>query len=197
MKLTLTLCLLMSFIPSSLFGKASELLKCLGREEYRLHKNKIRGPIYNLNQTFINELSMIPNIVLDAQKRTQVCHSREYGPSVSLLRLMLTKGRQFFHLEKTASGQSLGKKQLDDLLSRSPHIFFKYLNQIEAGLPHAHCLIQSIPEVQYFYDRYKFLEAEISSTNLISEKDKIKKIFAKLKNLDQIAKKCQREVPLP
>lgn len=193
MKLTLLLCFFSSIIFTSAHAKVGALMKCLGHEEYRLHKTKTTGPIYNLNQTFINEISTIPNIILTENHFNEVCHSTEFGPSVALLRLMLTEGRSAFGLEKVEDGMALAQGQLNTLIDSAPHLFFKYLNQIEASLPHAHCLTQNIPEVKFYYERYQFLESEVSGQSLMKNKNKIKKIFRKLKGLDRMISQCEKE----
>ena len=68
---------------------------------------------------------------------------------------------------------------------------FNYLNEIQALMPYAYCLSNEVPEVQYFYDRYKYLEEDLNGGQLLKDKKKVKAIFKKIKNLDKVIENCK------
>ena len=189
MKLTLTLCFF--FLSLKAFCAPSEILVCLGDEELKLHKSKNMGPIYNLNQTLVNQIATIPNLVVSRKNTLEICHNKDFGPSLSLLRLILLKGGSIFNIKKNVAGHGLAVGQLGTFVESAPHIMFNYLNEIQALMPYAYCLSNEVPEVQYFYDRYKYLEEDLNGGQLLKDKKKVKAIFKKIKNLDKVIENCK------
>ena len=190
MKLTLTLCFFLLFSKLAL-AVPSPILACLAQEELNLHKSKNTGPVYNLNQTLVNQIATIPNLKLSRENLDLVCSNKLYGPSLSLLRLIILEGKKIFSIKKGSAGHGLAMGQLGTFVETSPHIMFDYLNEIQALMPYAHCLTDEIPEVKYFYDRYKYLEQDLNGYQLIQDKNKIDRIFIGLSKMDQILKSCK------
>ena len=80
--LTISLCL----ISLELFGAAmNPLVGCLGQEELRLHKAKRTGPVYKLNQIFLNDLVSAGDITLKTEHFKNVCINPIFTPSVDLM----------------------------------------------------------------------------------------------------------------
>jgi hypothetical protein len=52
------------------------------------------------------------------------------------------------------------------------------------------CLEKHIVELKGFNEKLKYLEEEVSAHQLISQKTKIEAIFTKLKNFNEIKRKC-------
>ncbi len=174
------------------FSAPSEILTCLGKEELQLHKSKNTGPVYNLNQTLVNQIATIPNLVISAENTREVCQNKDFGPSLALLRLILLEGGSLFTIKKNVVGHGLAVGQLGTFIESAPHIMFNYLNEVQALMPYAYCLTNEVPEVQYFYDRYKYLEEDLNSPQLLKDKSKVNGIFKKIKNLDKIIKSCKK-----
>lgn len=193
MKLTLTLCffLVTLITPLTIQAAPSPILKCLGKEELMLHKTKNTGPVYYLNQTLVNHIATIPNLEVSAKNVRIVCHHPEFGPSLSLIRLILLDGGKIFNIKKDAVGHGLAVGQLGSFIEQAPHIMFNYLSEIQALMPTATCLTEEIPEVQYFYDRYKYLEGDLSGNQLMSDKLKIDRLFRGLNHIDRMIKRCK------
>jgi hypothetical protein len=174
-----------------------DILKCLGAEELILHQKKLTGPLYLLNQQFISELSSWGKIRIKKDELYLICTSKDFSPSVNLLRHFLIYGKSFFKKykvndETTVSVRALQKSLLDALLLKVPSLFLNYLSSLQALSTNPHCLDVYIPEIKYFIYQFKYLENEISSKELLSDKQKIKNIFAKIKNLGAILKKCEK-----
>lgn len=194
--LTLMLCCI-CLPKNSLAKNVNPLIKCLGLEELAIHKKKVIGPVYKLNQHFINELSTLYGLTLKEDSLNRVCRQKAFSPSVNLLQELLLKGRKAFIIPKASiegGPTALATSALDGFLDKTPHVFFTYLSQLQALAPLAPCLENKIPEIGYFMERYKYLE-DISGSRGIIEKEqsKVRSIFTKLKNFDSIIKVCTRE----
>jgi hypothetical protein len=192
MKLTLTLCFFF-VISAKVIAAPSPILVCLAQEELALHKSKNHGPVYNLNQTLVNQIAMIPKLIVSQENINRICHNKKYGPSLSLLRLILINDGNIFTIKKDSAGHGLAVGQLGSFIESAPHIMFDYLNEIQALMPYAQCLKDEIPEVQYFYDRYKYLEEDLSGNQLIQNKDKLNAIFKKLNQLEEVIDNCRKK----
>ena len=70
---------------------------------------------------------------------------------------------------------------------------FDYLNEVQGLMPTAYCLTTHIPEVQFFYDRYKYLEEDLSGFQLIEDKNRLDQIFKKMKRVDIIMDQCKKK----
>jgi hypothetical protein len=172
----------------------NKLLKCLASEELLLYQNNSTGPLYKLNQFFIDELSAVDEFSPKASFLPSICRSKEYSPSVSLLRLMLLEGQNIFD-----TGTYDGRTQnyyiqlslIKSLVDRAPAIFFDYILNLQAKSPLAGCLNQRIPELAKFTERYKNLESEKLPHELVDKKE-IEAIFNKLKDYDKFNIECER-----
>ncbi|MCR9206407.1 MAG: hypothetical protein NXH75_17630 [Halobacteriovoraceae bacterium] len=196
LKLTLMLCCI-SLSSITLAKKVNPLIKCLGLEELAIHKKKVFGPVYKLNQHFINELSTLYGLTLKEDSLKRVCRQKSFSPSVNLLQELLIKGKSAFIIPQTSSEDgvtALATSSLEGFLDKTPHVFFTYLSQLQALAPMAPCLENKIPEIGYFMERYKYLE-DISGSRGIIEKEqsKVLSIFYKLKKFDSIIKVCTKE----
>lgn len=171
------------------------LLKCLGKEELVIHKTKMSGPVYRLNQYFINEMSRASELKLRPQSLQKICKGR-HSPSVELLFLLLLEGQNIFRFSQWKEDDPTvalmqQKSAISSIFDELPHIFFNYLSSLQAIAPKAKCLEREIPEIAYFIERIKYLEVEVAQTQLLREKDKIKRIFGRLQDLDDILRSCR------
>lgn len=194
LKLTLMLCCIFS-INLSLAEQVNPLMKCLGMEELAIHKKKVYGPVYKLNQHFINEFATLYGLTLKDESLQRICKEGSFSPSVNLLQELLIRGRSSFYIPATAKSggvDALATSSLDGFLEKVPHVFFDYLSQLQAMAPIAPCLENNIPEIKYFMERYKYLE-DVTGTRAIVDQEEVKiiSIFSKLKRFDKILKKCE------
>jgi hypothetical protein len=192
-KLYLTF-ILLSVLSIPRLEAASDLLKCLGREELVIHKMKMTGPVYKLNQLFITELSSWGEIQMKRSRIEKICANDDFTPSVNLMRAILIDGGKIFEMKSGADNanlRALNEGLVQALLNRIPHIFFRYLSDLQAISSYPHCLNEKIPELAYYLTRFKYLEEEYSVQELIKDKVKLNSIFSKIKRLDSVLKDCE------
>jgi hypothetical protein len=175
---------------------ALDILKCLGTEELILHKKKLTGPLYALNQEFINELSSWGHVNIKLKELNDICSNKDFSPSVSLLQHFLIYGNSFFSTKTknlSVATIALQKSLLDALVLKIPNIFFGYLSSLQGLATDPKCLNKEIPEINFYIFKFKYLEDEISSAELLKDKKKINNIFEKIKSLDSILEKCSKK----
>ena len=169
------------------------LLRCLAKEEESLHKKNIQDALFRLNQEFVNELASSNDINLKKIYVDEICLSKSYSPSISLLRLLLLKEHQIYDLslsEVDVSMRPFKMAYINEFQKQVPRIFIQYLSGLQSELATPDCLERYIPELTGFSEKIKYLEEEISAHQLITQKNKIESIFNKLKNFSEIKKKC-------
>lgn len=173
------------------------LIRCLAQEEEIIHQRKYGGPLYRLNQTLINELISWSNVHVKSRYLKKICiDNREFSPSVSFLKWVLLDGLHVFELSTAQREQQAGgvagyqAQELRGFIERLPMIFFVYLAELQLIVENPHCFHQHIPELQYFYQRFKYLEGVVARKDLMDDRQKLRNIFQNLLRLDQIAKSC-------
>jgi hypothetical protein len=164
----------------------------LGKEELQLHKNRSNGPLYYLNRHLVGELASFDNLELKKKYLNQICHSKDFSPSVTFLKLLLIQREDIFIIrgDLKSSKNALLKGTIDLLLSRAPHLFFRYLGHLKTLTPHAGCLERAIPQLPVILERYRYLEQDYGHKQLIADHRNLEGIFDKLKNLDDIVRTC-------
>lgn len=181
-------------LPSVRERRPNEIIHCLAQEELIIHQRKFGGALYRLNQTLINELVSWNDIHLRPEYIKEVCQGRPFSPSVNLLKVTLLNGKKIFDLNFDDDQDGLLGYQIQEVMSfidRLPKVFFSYLADLQILVSNPRCFSQKIPEIQYFYERFQYLEVHLSVEALIEEKDKLRGIFEKLKGIDQIVEKCR------
>ncbi len=190
--------ILLTFFLFPLLSKAapSEILRCLGVEEQRLHKAKSQGPEYQLNQQLISELIQVRHLELSPQFVTEICSSKVSSPSKKLLYLLLDQGQSVFEFPANISGRelSMGKSMLEDFMESSHKIIIDYIAAIQQEASTADCLKKNIPELDLLYIDVKYLEEEIETKYLFKNKGLAEKILKKLNNYPVMLKKCAAQL---
>ena len=72
-------------------GEYKSILQCLGMEEMALHKKKIQGPVYKLNQTLISEVASGNLMQVKREIIENICFAKDFSPSVNFLKNDLLK----------------------------------------------------------------------------------------------------------
>lgn len=195
MKTTLFITFLLISINTFAQSKRNDLLYCLGQEEEKLHQTKRTGPQYFLNQYFINEAASTSVFKLKKKYYKEICITKEFPPSISLMKNLLINERNIFKKVKadTSYLEALQTSGLDSLVKAAPHIFFQFLSIIQSHTRYPHCFRDNIPELHKMMEDYRYLEEEVSSKQLISNKKSIRIIFDKLKHLDAIYERCDKK----
>lgn len=177
-------------------GAVSSILSCLGQEELKIHQAKTTGPVYYLNQYFINAMATNNKVQLKQDYLQKICADRDFSPSVNFLFYYLLEGREIFDLATIHKSQDAKEayelSALSSFANEIPHIFFNYLSQLQGLVQRPDCLSQQIPEVGFFLEQFRVLEEDLPPGQLMEDKVKIKKIFSKLKQFDRILEICNR-----
>ncbi|MCP4911529.1 MAG: hypothetical protein GY909_00310 [Oligoflexia bacterium] len=174
---------------SSIHASNFNLLHCLGREEAMIHKNKLGGPVYNLNQTLINNLASLGSIYLSKDQYMLVCGRRGASPSVEFTKLMMVNGKEVIRGIRGLS--KFSRLTLDSLYQKMPSIFYDYLNGLKSMAPTHDCLDKHIPELEELSTNFKYLERDLSVEKLFANKKAIYSIFRKLDDVNRIYHKCR------
>jgi len=189
------------FLLQQANGNISNTLKCLANEELIIHQAKSNGPVYLLNQRLFNYFRSLSRIDIKDSYYAKICHHPNFSPSVSMLHLLLIEGKKIFHFPKLGKKYDTQRAVLDDaihsLIEKSPHIFFNFLSKLQGLTGQANCLGKNIPHLNYFLDRFKYLEVDIPMQQLLEEKGKIEEIFTALKKYNKILHKCRRVMKPP
>lgn len=175
-------------------SKPNALLVCLGQEELKLHKSKTVGPIYTLNQLFINFLSSSPDLHVKDKQLKGICEGKDFSPSVNLLRAILLHDKELYNFPtREVKIRKLQEGAIETLKERMPHIFFSYLGGLQALAPTHDCLNKNIRNLDYFMVRFRYLEGHFSAKEIMKDKKRITEMFEDLKTLDFIMDKCKQE----
>ena len=171
------------------------LLHCLAKEENQLHKDKSTGPLYHLNQDFLNELASSNDIALKKVYVDEVCSNSKHSPSVALLHLLLMKEGEIFDLAMTEVDPTMRPFKMgyiQEFQKQVPKFFIQYIAGLQAGLATSDCLNNAIPDLKYFNERLKYLEEEMTIHEVMSDKKRIDHIFTKLLDYKNIKKNCEK-----
>ena len=170
------------------------ILQCLGMEEMMLHVKKIRGPIYDLNQKLISEVSSGNLMKIKEDIIKEICLGSDFSPSVNFLRKLLISGKSIYEFDRENEKVfRLQKAATETLQQKVPNLFFTYLISLQSLTNRADCLYKAIPEFNYFIQRFRYLQEEINPQKLLNEKDKIEVIFERLKKIEKVIRKCNKK----
>jgi hypothetical protein len=181
---------------TEIFAAPNLLIQCLAKEESLMHKEKSQSALYHLNQDFLNELASTNDIALKIKYVDEICNSQKHSPTVGLLKLLMLKesdiyDMSFADVDPTMRPFKMG--YINEFQKQVPHLFIQYIAGVQAEMATPDCLEKAIPELKVFFERLKYLEEEMSTHEVIKDKTKIEKIFAKLENLNMIKKSCVLE----
>ena len=165
----------------------TKLLVCLAKEEEQIHKSKTSGPVYELNQTFMNEFSTVNRIDLKEDYYKNICLNPNYSPSIALLRLLILRDKNAF-----IAKNNLDKYAIQTLIDTAPELFVRYIGGLQLITKDAHCLTNEVPEISRFYQSYKALEGEMPTSQILDQSKDLPVILKRINEFDSIFKKCQK-----
>jgi hypothetical protein len=185
------LILIFTLSPLIAMARSSELLRCLGNEEKRLHLKKEIGPLYDLNQRLISEIVQIPNVEMTKVDFHDICSRKRPSESLHLLYLTIHKGKSLFEIPVGLSGmsRSMTKGMIDDYVDASKEIFLNFITQIQTTAPTPNCLKEEVPELDTFFTDIKYLQEDVDMKAIFRGRDET--IFNKLLTYSEAFKKCQ------
>ena len=181
---------------TSIFAAPNLLLQCLAKEEASLHKKDTQNALFRLNQEFVNELASSNDINLKKKYVDEICQSKEFSPSVGLLRLLLIREHELYDLSLSSidiSMRPFKMAYINEFQKQVPRMFIQYLSGLQSELATPNCLVKAIPELKVFIEKIRYLEEEVSTHLLIIDKKRISIIFTKLKKFHEIKRQCLQE----
>lgn len=184
---------------TQIYAAVNQLLQCLAKEETQLHKEKAQGVLYRLNQEFLNELASSNDIALKKNYVDEICQSKKHSPSVGLLRLLLLKESDIYDLslsEVDPTMRPFKMGYINEFQKQVPKFFIQYIAGLQSEMSTPDCLGKAIPEINAFNERLKYLEEEMSTHEVIRDKNRIETIFTKLQNIKAIKAKCEQEAKI-
>jgi hypothetical protein len=197
-QLVVILAIFGALIPQS-WAKNSTLIHCLAKEETHMHRNKLGGPLYQLNQTLINELTGLGDFDFVSPYKEMVCGKNEFPPSVAFIKVILEVGDKAIKIQfsqNATDGEKAFKTAIiKKLVEDAPHYFFTYISSIQSLAPSPNCLEKEVPGLKALLDKYFYLEEDVEAKDLITNKAQVTRIFNTLKNIDQIFKNCSPNKP--
>ncbi len=179
--------------PSSI----EAVVKCLGREESRIHKNRLGGPVYELNQRLISELVMFNKIELVPAMAKDICKNEDktFG-SVKLLEYLVTHDGNVFVLPKklTLIEKEIYRATVNEFMDMIPEVFYNYVAQVQAVSARPSCLEDHIPQIKELNRDIKALGQEIPARRLIANNKMGAKIMSSLRDVENLWLKCDEEL---
>lgn len=167
------------------------ITKCLGKEEELIHKEKVKGPIYHLNQRLLNVFLNLPRVKLKEKFYKEICTNIKIGTSLNFLELIFRNYENAFVYAALGDTTPINSRDREDFISRLPELFNDYLTVIKAESPTFDCLERKVPELKKFYEDLQYLEETINFKKLAQRDNQLVKIIDKLKNKDQYFEECK------
>jgi hypothetical protein len=191
---------LLIFSNSSLWAAENtveRLVKCLGKEEAKIHKNKLGGAVYELNQRLISELIMfnkievVPNVINDVCK-----FEGKVYPSVKLLEHLINKQEQVFAIPRKlpAVDKEILQATVTEFLDLLPEIFYMYIAHVQAASARHACLEDHVPALKELNRNIKALEQDIPARQLMSRNQVASKVMFGIRDVEGIWRKCDEEL---
>lgn len=203
MKMIFSILLLASLLPSSVSAarlaeenSIESLIKCIGREEHKIHKRKVSGALYKLNMRLLDELVMFQKININPQMKREICNSRTPTPSVRLLEYLVVYQDKVFDLSGkiNEAEKELYRSSIIEFTDIIPDLFLLYVNLLQATTAKPSCLQDHIPELKSLLYDIQYLEGEVLAKNLLKQKNRGEKTMMQLRNFDKFNDACNEEL---
>jgi hypothetical protein len=187
MKLILIFCL----FSITLLANPKKYMVCLGKEEATIHKQKIGGAHYKLNQEIIAALLQLrTSIEMKANYEDVICNS--ISPSIKTLELLMSKDL-FYSIhskENNLSSYQIDQMALKDLEYKSAELFIGFVTGLQAALPKANCLQKLVPELDIFFEKMQYILEDVGIERVMSTIKSPAKTFKKLSMINLNKPKC-------
>tara|TARA_Y100000768_G_scaffold389019_1_gene390411 strand:+ start:8250 stop:8837 length:588 start_codon:yes stop_codon:yes gene_type:complete len=177
------------FLATLLFSlssfPATNYLKCIGKEEAKIHKNRWGGAYKALNQSIINEFAMFSeSIEMNKEIEKKICSESTQKPSLVVLEHMFLGDELFFSSinSQDLKQHAIDKTSIESFTTSSYYIFLDYLAALQIEIGQAHCLKQEFPHLAKFYTRARYILSDVGMKTLVKEIPDKKKIFEKLQS---------------
>lgn len=168
-----------------------QITKCLGQEEELIHKNKVRGEVYHINQTLLSIFLNLPAIKLKSHHHKTICNQIVVGTSLLLLETIFRHYEKAFTYSNSKSENTVDQKDIADLIQKLPELFNQYLTILKTQSPTHDCLEQHVPELKSFYKDVQYLEENMNFKKLAERDNQLIKILDRLKEKDKFFELCR------
>ncbi|EQC45996.1 hypothetical protein M900_1763 [Bacteriovorax sp. Seq25_V] len=132
-------------------------------------------------------MTSISNLEVTPEAYKRICSSSKRSPSLLLLKELIIRDRKIFKKEEGSDFQYV---HLNAVRDRAGIMLVKFLSSVQSLAKDPKCIEKNIPGVKPLFQRYLYLEEELSSKKIIGEKADLEIIFDKLESIDEILKKC-------
>lgn len=182
------------FFSANLFAASNDVLKCLGREEAYIHKNKIGGSFKSLNQAMIGELILLgKSLSLAPSLENELCSKETIFPSFILLEKILNDGARTLTYRSgslTSTKDFSDRQTVRELNKNIFDIFIDFLTKLQAEVNDPHCLTRQFPELKEFYIQAQHVYEEQGSKRILSNFRTLPKLLKSIKS-SEWKKSCQ------
>ncbi len=179
----LIIALLISYTSLSV---ASPILKCLGKEEKTLYKNKTHGAYLKLNEALISDfIQLSQRVRIKPALLDQICNRNKKSVSLELLKLILLKKEALFSKEnpnETQDLNALDKNAIKSIIEQAYYILQTFLNTMQAQAKKPNCITSKLPEIQEFYFKSRYILEEVHIRKLFEDTVKTEALFQKISN---------------
>lgn len=149
-----------------------DVLKCLGREEAYIHKNKVGGAYKSLNQAMIGQLILLgKSLSIGPTLQSRVCSEKTTFPSLLLLEKILLEGSKTLRYNKSglSSTKDFSDRQTLRTLNKNTFdIFIDFLTKLQAQVDDPKCLVKKYPGLKEFYLQSQYVFEEQGSKKILS-----------------------------
>lgn len=184
--------LTLNFAMARQSGGPKKYMVCLGKEEAKIHKKNIGGPVYRLNQEVISSLVQLrESIFMKDDSITEICKAPY--PSVKFLELLMKEDHIFYsnHNKKRDPREyTIDQAALAELKRTSAPLFVSFITGLQAGLNRPNCLQELIPELGPFIDDMLYLQENLDIEQILASIKSPKSVFEKLQKLDSNGASC-------
>ena len=177
--------------------KTYAVTRCLGNEERFYHLQKISGPHYQLNQILINEFADLTGVTFRPEILNKLCIA-PYDKKISR-NLWDSLFRLNDHgIVEVDPRSDTAKKLKIDFISKLPALFDQYVLILGNTAPHAHCLLELIPELKEIQEERKYLGDKILFFDQARKNGVLNRALDKLQKIPKLWKNCpSKTVPTP
>jgi hypothetical protein len=188
--------------------KNHPVTQCLALEEQKIHQKKQTGPHYFLNQQIFNHWVSIAHLKIRPEFVREICHHPYFSPSLALTYMVLRYQQELFSYSSEAVEKAQQLALTKEMVEKIAEVWPQYLATLQSTLPYPKknnkiwketwpCLEELVPEIKTYLDKFLYLEEELGTQKLLSDKKDFQKIFEKLKSLDTLNQRCKKVLQTP
>ncbi len=178
--------ILIILLCASFSSQASQVLKCLGKEEAYIHKQKIGGAFKRLNQDIIGKFLQLGNDVEVKQELlNQICHKHIIFPSLIILEKSILPSRSkelIFKRKKNSSTKTESDlRSINKFHMSMFNTLVSFLARLQSTVVAPKCLLNKFPGLQSFYEQSLYVLEEQGQKRILKDFKNLPKLFNKIK----------------